>query len=96
LPTFPGSNYEQLKTDIRTSTDYEIKNSGDNLQPSNELKLKMYAFYKQAVGGDVSGKKPGRMDLVGRAKYTAWENIKGLSSGEAMQAYIDSVKELQN
>ena len=63
-------------------------------QPSNELKLKMYGLYKQATEGDVKGKKPGMLDVVGRAKYKAWEDQKGKSSDQAMQAYIDQVNEI--
>jgi acyl-CoA-binding protein len=33
--------------------------------------------------------------MVGRAKYDAWAKIKGLSSTEAMQKYIDLVERLK-
>ena len=45
--------------------------------------------------GDVSGKRPGMMDFVGRAKYDAWEKVKGTSSEEAMQKYIDKLESLK-
>ncbi len=57
-------------------------------KPSNEMKLKFYALYKQATEGDVKGKKPGITDFVGRAKYSAWADLKGMSSDDAMEAYI--------
>jgi acyl-CoA-binding protein len=72
-----------------------VKNGEGDVQPSNELKLKMYSLFKQATEGDVSGKKPGMMDFVARAKFTAWEELKGMSSDEAMQTYIDAVEELK-
>ncbi len=62
--------------------------------PGNEAKLALYGLYKQATAGDVSGKKPGRLDMVGRAKYEAWSKVKGLSEGEAKQRYIDYVRGL--
>lgn len=65
-------------------------------RPSNENLLKLYAFYKQATAGDVSGKRPGFTDMVGRAKYDAWAERKGLSQEEAMRAYIDLVESLQS
>jgi acyl-CoA-binding protein len=68
-----------------------IKNADGDFKPSNDLKLEMYALFKQATEGDVSGKKPGMMDLVGKAKYSAWAKLKGTSSEEAMQTYIDKV-----
>jgi acyl-CoA-binding protein len=62
--------------------------------PGNEAKLNLYALYKQATAGDVSGKKPGMFDMVGRAKYEAWSKVKGLSADEAKQRYIDYAGEL--
>jgi acyl-CoA-binding protein len=65
-------------------------------RPSNENLLKLYAFYKQATTGDVSGKRPGFTDMVGRAKYDAWAERKGLSQEEAMQSYISLVESLKS
>jgi len=83
-----------LKQKFEATLDY-VKNAEGDFQPSNELKLKMYSLFKQATDGDVSGKKPGMMDFVARAKYTAWEEISGTSSEDAMQQYIDAVEELK-
>ena len=60
--------------------------------PGNDLKLKLYANYKQATEGDVQGDKPGFTDFVNRAKYEAWAKLKGTSSDEAMKAYIKLVE----
>jgi acyl-CoA-binding protein len=56
--------------------------------------LKLYSLYKQATTGDVSGKRPGFTDFVGRAKYDAWAALRGNSPDEAMRAYIDLVNKL--
>ena len=64
-------------------------------RPDNETLLKLYAFYKQATLGDVSGKRPGAMDMVGRAKYDAWASLKGVSQDKAMMAYIRLVERLK-
>jgi len=80
-----------LKTKFEESVNFVHSGDGD-FEPSNELKLKMYALYKQATEGDVSGKKPGMMDFIARAKYTAWEEVQGLSADEAMQQYIDEIE----
>lgn len=61
------------------------------LKPSNEMKLKMYALYRQAKDGDAHGKRPGMMDMVGRFKYDAWAQLKGTSREDAMQRYIAEV-----
>ena len=63
-------------------------------RPDNETMLKLYSYYKQATEGDVSGPKPGFFDFVGTAKYEAWEKLKGQSSDEAMQGYVDLVRRL--
>jgi len=60
--------------------------------PGNDLKLKLYAHYKQATEGDVAGEKPGFADFVNRAKYEAWAKLKGTPSEEAMKAYIKLVE----
>ena len=64
-------------------------------KPDNDALLKLYALYKQATAGDVSGKRPGFTNPVGRAKYDAWKKIKGTASDEAMQTYIELVENLK-
>ena len=44
-------------------------------KPDNDVMLKLYALYKQATKGDVSGSRPGFMDFVGQAKYDAWAEV---------------------
>ncbi len=63
--------------------------------PGNDVKLKMYALYKQATDGDVSGSRPGFTNPVGRAKYDAWAKCKGMSAEDAEDAYIAEVEKLQ-
>lgn len=63
-------------------------------RPDNDTLLQLYALFKQGSSGDVSGDKPGFFDFVATAKYEAWEKIKGLSSDDAMQQYIDLVRKL--
>jgi acyl-CoA-binding protein len=59
--------------------------------PGNEVKLELYALYKQALEGDVQGKRPGFTDMVGRAKYDAWAKVKGTSAQDAMKRYVQVV-----
>ncbi len=75
-----------------------VRNAPDDgpLKPSNEDKLQMYALFRQAKDGDVSGKRPGMLDPVGRFKYDAWAKLKGMSSEDAMQQYVDRVQKFQN
>ncbi len=64
-------------------------------KPDNMTLLKIYALYKQASAGDVDGKRPGFTDMVGRAKWDAWNAIKGKSTDEAMQEYVDLIESLK-
>jgi diazepam-binding inhibitor (GABA receptor modulating acyl-CoA-binding protein) len=60
----------------------------------NETLLELYSLYKQATEGDVQGEAPSGFDFRGAAKYAAWEKRRGMSSDEAMQAYIELVDRL--
>ena len=64
-------------------------------KPDNMTLLKIYALYKQATEGDVEGKRPGFTDMVARAKFDAWTEMKGQSAEEAMQGYIDLIESLK-
>jgi acyl-CoA-binding protein len=64
-------------------------------KPDNMTLLKIYALYKQATAGDVEGKRPGFTDMVGRAKYDAWNGLKGITADDAMQDYIDLIESLK-
>lgn len=62
--------------------------------PGNDVKLQLYALFKQGSEGDVEGKRPGFTDMVGRAKFDAWAKVKGLSKDEAMKKYVELVGSL--
>jgi len=64
-------------------------------RPDNATLLKMYALYKQATSGDVEGKRPGFTDMVGRAKWDAWNEIKGTAATDAMTQYIALIDDLK-
>jgi acyl-CoA-binding protein len=63
-------------------------------RPSNDTLLELYSLFKQATEGDVQGKRPGMLDLKGRAKYDAWAGRKGLGKEAAMQQYVALVERL--
>lgn len=65
-------------------------------RPDNATLLKIYALYKQATNGDADGKRPGFSDMVGRAKWDAWNAISGTDRNEAMQQYVDLIEELKD
>lgn len=64
-------------------------------RPDNATLLKLYALFKQGSTGDVDGKRPGFTDMVGRAKWDAWNECKGTSQDEAKKQYIALIEELK-
>ena len=64
-------------------------------RPDNMTLLKIYALFKQASAGDATGDRPGMTDFVGRAKFDAWDALKGTAQDEAMQQYIDLIEDLK-
>lgn len=64
-------------------------------RPDNATLLKLYALYKQATAGDVDGKRPGFTDMVGRAKWDAWSEIKGTGKDDAMKQYVTLIEDLK-
>ena len=63
-------------------------------EPSTGELLELYALYKQATVGDVSGPRPGAFDVRARAKHDAWAKAKGLATEEAMARYVALVARL--
>jgi acyl-CoA-binding protein len=64
-------------------------------KPDNATLLQLYALFKQASSGDADGKRPGFGDMIGRAKWDAWNAIAGKSKDDAMQEYVDLVESLK-
>lgn len=64
-------------------------------RPDNLTLLRIYALYKQATAGDVSGARPGVTDMVGRAKHDAWAMLKGVDADAAMHSYIELIESLR-
>jgi acyl-CoA-binding protein len=64
-------------------------------RPSNEELLDLYALFKQATDGDVSGDRPGGFDFKAIAKFDAWADKKGLSKDQAMTEYVSLMDRLQ-
>ena len=81
--------------DLKKKFDAAAANSKNLTErPDNATLLKIYALYKQGSAGDNTDKKPGFTDMVGRAKWDAWNGFKGTSKDAAMQQYIDLIKSL--
>jgi diazepam-binding inhibitor (GABA receptor modulating acyl-CoA-binding protein) len=82
--------------DLDTDFEAAVANSKKLPQrPDNATLLKIYGLYKQATVGDVTEKKPGFGDMIGRAKWDAWNAVKGTEGTAAKQQYIDLIGSLQ-
>ncbi len=63
-------------------------------RPDNTTLLKLYGLYKQATVGDNADTKPGFGDMIARAKWDAWNGLKGTPKDDAMQQYVDLIDSL--
>ena len=82
-------------SDLKSRFEAAVANSKNlSERPDNATLLKLYALYKQGSIGDNGEKKPGFGDMVGRAKWDAWNGVKGVSTNDAMQQYIDLIESL--
>ncbi|KAM0789113.1 hypothetical protein ACM66B_003168 [Microbotryomycetes sp. NB124-2] len=61
------------------------------IQTNYEDKLMLYSMYKQATEGDIQSSRPGLLDVLGRAKWDAWNKRKGMSPEEAERMYVHAL-----
>jgi acyl-CoA-binding protein len=81
--------------DLNADFEAAVANSKKLAQrPDNTTLLKIYGLYKQATVGDNAEKKPGFGDMIGRAKWDAWNGFKGTASDDAKQQYIELIQSL--
>jgi len=81
--------------DLKQEFETAVANSKNlSERPDNATLLKIYALYKQATVGDNNEKKPGFGDMVGRAKWDAWNGMKGTPADDAMRQYVDLINSL--
>ncbi len=81
--------------DLKKQFEAAVANSKNLTErPDNATLLKIYALYKQASTGDNTEKRPGFVDMVGRAKWDAWNGLKGTSTKDAIQQYVDLIESL--
>ena len=64
-------------------------------RPPNDIILQIYALYKQANEGDVTGERPGFAYFEDRAKFDSWNKLQGKSGEDAKQEYISLVEKLE-
>uniref|UniRef100_A0A672S556 Enoyl-CoA delta isomerase 2, mitochondrial-like n=1 Tax=Sinocyclocheilus grahami TaxID=75366 RepID=A0A672S556_SINGR len=62
--------------------------------PGNEVKLTIYALFKQATQGPCNTPKPSMLDFVNKVKWDAWKSLGSLSQEEARRQYVDLITSL--
>ncbi len=83
-------------SDLQAEFDRAVADSRKlDQRPDNPTLLKIYGLYKQGTSGDVAVAKPGFSDLVGRAKWDAWNAVKGMPQEDAMRAYVALIRSLE-
>uniref|UniRef100_H2Y1K1 ACB domain-containing protein n=1 Tax=Ciona intestinalis TaxID=7719 RepID=H2Y1K1_CIOIN len=65
-------------------------------EPGNDVKLQIYALFKQATIGANNTKRPGTFNFVGQAKWNAWNDLGPMSKDEAKEEYVKIVKDLSD
>ncbi|TFK33221.1 acyl CoA binding protein-domain-containing protein [Crucibulum laeve] len=63
------------------------------VKPSTDDQLYFYKYFKQANIGDNTTPKPGLMDFTGKAKWNAWDSVKGTSKEDAYAKYVEKLLE---
>lgn len=81
------------------ATEEEFKAAAEKLngltkRPGDFELLQLYGLYKQATEGDVQGKRPGMLNVKGRAKYDAWARQRGMKEEKARDSYVEFVEQL--
>ena len=83
-------------SDLNARFEETVKNSTSlGERPDNATLLRIYALYKQATEGDNEARKPSFTDVVGRAKWDAWEKLKDTDGDEAKRQYIELIESLR-
>lgn len=81
-----NERFEEAKLKLKTITK----------EPSDDIKLKLYALFKQSTIGRCTTSKPSVLDFIGRAKWDAWNSLGSMNQAEAKQQYADLINELLN
>ncbi|KAI3375243.1 hypothetical protein L3Q82_021739 [Scortum barcoo] len=62
-------------------------------QPSDDMMLMFYSYYKQATLGPCNISRPtGFWDTRGKAKWDAWSSLGNMTKEEAMKNYIEDIQ----
>jgi len=63
-------------------------------QPSHELMLRFYSYFKQATEGPCMVPRPAFWEVVKKMKWEAWNRLGNMSQEEAMNNYVEELKKI--
>lgn len=66
------------------------------IKPPDEIKLKFYAYFKQATHGPNDTPKPRFYQIVEVYKWDAWRKLGGMTKEDAMLNYIRELKQIMD
>lgn len=81
-----------IKDIFNRASNYMTNNK--NMKMSNQDKLSLYGFYKQATLGKCNIPKPQGIDIVKNTKWDQWNSLGEMTKEKAMENYIQIVKKL--
>jgi len=102
-PQSRGNGNDELKSsaDEKKEAVLEVFNSAREFAANgglgnieNDTQLKLYAMFKQATIGDCTAPRPSVLDLIGSAKWKAWQSMRGVNPVDAAAYYVALVSEL--
>lgn len=76
-------NFKQAVHRVRTAPKTQL--------PPNSVRLDFYSLYKQATEGDVQVPPPSVFRIQARAKWNAWNDMKGMPKDVAKTNYFNLV-----
>ncbi|OWZ20951.1 Acyl-CoA-binding protein [Phytophthora megakarya] len=82
----------ELDAKFQVAVDFVAARGNNKL--TNEQKLTLYAFYKQAHFGRCSVEKPSAVDMVGAAKWESWRALGDMDVDVAKKQYVEWVQDL--
>jgi len=63
-------------------------------QPSYDMMLRFYSYFKQATEGPCRSRRPAFWDVVGKVKYDTWKRLGDMSREKAMAAYVEELRQI--
>ncbi|XP_026565819.1 acyl-CoA-binding domain-containing protein 5 isoform X2 [Pseudonaja textilis] len=88
-----NSSVHETRFEAAVKVIHSLPKNG-SFQPTNEMMLKFYSFYKQATQGPCNSPRPGFWDPIGRYKWDAWNSLGTMPKEDAMIAYVEEMKKI--